>query len=184
MVVPSTEARCPFYSCSGSPSRSFLAGRDTTCNGGNAYAHPPTSRGLGPQGTAPPSMAASWGRLVMSPLSCSVGMVFFHKEGRLGQGFGKRSCQPRFIHENDMSCPWCSVARVCPRQRAQACARHRHMACLLLRGGSSGEKRRARGRAPLQRRASRVPLERPASCWRYPKRSDGLTRGEFLPKMP
>ena len=52
-------------------------------DGGGAYARSPTSRGLGPQGTAPPSMAASWGRLVTSPSSCSVGLVFFHRRGTL-----------------------------------------------------------------------------------------------------
>ena len=29
-----------------------------------------------------------------------------------------------------------------------------------------------------------VPLERPASCWRYLEGSDGLAKGEFLPEMP
>ena len=52
-------------------------------DGGGAYARSPTSRGLGPQGTTSPSMAASWGRLVTSPSSCSIVLVLFHQRGML-----------------------------------------------------------------------------------------------------
>ena len=75
--------RDSIYSRPGSPSRSFLAGRDSTWRW--VWRQRAVFNLLGPglKGTAPPPMTSWWGRLVTLPSSCSVDLVFIHRRGKL-----------------------------------------------------------------------------------------------------